>query len=111
MDFEEVHTDSQSSVSDQNEEQFSLSIFDVFNEIEITGDGNWMFGALFLGTFGDEEYHIMVRSMICDYIDAHRSRFKEFYNWRNFYLFERNEEAEVMGRNYWISGIQWTLRI
>ena len=40
LDFEEVHTDSQSSESDQNEEQFSLSIFDVFNEIEITGDGN-----------------------------------------------------------------------
>ena len=78
MDFEEVHTDSQWSESDQNEEQFSLSIFDVFNEIEITGDGNWMFGALSLGAFGDEEYHIMVRSMICDYIDAHRSRFKEF---------------------------------
>ena len=37
-----------------------------------------MFGALSLGAFGDEEYHIMVRSMICDYIDVHRSRFKEF---------------------------------
>ena len=44
----------------------------------ITGDGNWMFGALSLGAFGDEEYHIMVSPMICDYIDAHRSRFKEF---------------------------------
>ena len=37
-----------------------------------------MFGALSLGAFGDKEYHIMVRSMICDYIDAHRSRCKEF---------------------------------
>ena len=61
-----------------NAEHFSLSIFDVFNGIEITGDGNWMFGALSLGAFGDEEYHIMVREMVSEYIDAHRSRFKEF---------------------------------
>ena len=53
-------------------------MFDVFNEIEITGCGNWMFGTLSLGAFGDEEYHIMVRPMICYYIDAHRFRFKDF---------------------------------
>ena len=53
MDFEGVHTDSQWSESDENEEQFSLSIFDVFNEIEITGNINWMFGALSLGAFGE----------------------------------------------------------
>ena len=63
MDFEEVNTDSQWSESDENEELFSLSIFDVFNEIEITGDGNWMFGARSLGAFGDEENHLMVRPM------------------------------------------------
>ena len=78
MDFQEVHTDSQRSESNEDEELFSLSIFDVFNEIEITGDCNWMFGALSLGAFGDEEYHIMVRSIKFDYIDAHRSRFIEF---------------------------------
>ena len=73
-----MHTDSKWSESDENEEQFSLYIFDVFNEIEITGDGNWMFGALSLGAFGDEECHIMVRPMIFAYYDAHRSIFKEF---------------------------------
>ena len=73
-----MHTDSQSSESDQNEEPFGLSIFDIFNEIEITGDGNWMFEALSLGAFGDDEYHIVVRPMICDYVDAHRSIIKEF---------------------------------
>ena len=56
-------------------EQFSLSIFDVFNEIETTGNGNWMFGALSLGALGDLKYHIMVRSIICYYIDAHHSKF------------------------------------
>ena len=51
--FEEVHTDSRWSESDENEEQFSLYIFDIYNEIEITGDGNWMLRALSLGAFGD----------------------------------------------------------
>ena len=37
-----------------------------------------MFGAQSLGVFGDEKYHIMVKSIICDFIDAHRSRFKKF---------------------------------
>ena len=35
---------------------------------KITGDGNWTFGALSLGAFGDGKYHIMARPMICDYI-------------------------------------------
>ena len=78
LNFEEVNTDSQWSESDQNEELFSFYIFDVFNEIEITGDGNWMFGALSLGAFGNEKYHLMVRPIICDYIDAHRSIFNDF---------------------------------
>ena len=40
LKFEEVHTDSQWSKSNENGEQFSLSIFDIFNEFEITRDDN-----------------------------------------------------------------------
>ena len=47
-----------------------MCIFDVFNENEITRDANWIFGALSLGSFEDEKYHIMVKSTICDYFDA-----------------------------------------
>ena len=51
---------------------------------KITGNGNWMFGALSLGAFGDEKYHIITRPIICDYIDTHRSGFKEFITGRIF---------------------------
>ena len=37
-----------------------------------------MFRILSLGAFGDEKYHLIFRSIICDYIDAHHSRFKKF---------------------------------
>ena len=104
-----MHTGSQWSESD--EDQFSLSIFGVFNEIEITGDNNWMHGTLSLGAFGDENYHIMVRSVVCDYIHAHRSRSKEFITERYCDLSEGNEEAQVMGSKYRTDGIQWTLWI
>ena len=70
-----------------------------------------MHGTLSLGAFGDEKYHIIVRSAACDYIHAHRSRSKEFITERYCDLSEGNEEAQVMGSKYQISGFQWTLRI
>ena len=48
----------------------------------------------------------MVRLMICEYIDAYRSKFKEFITGRISSLLREFEEAEVMGRKYRISGIQ-----
>ena len=49
-----------------------------FNEIEITGDNNWIFGAISFWALGDLKNSIMVKPIICGYNDAHRFRFKEF---------------------------------
>ena len=78
VEFEEIYTESEFSQSDEDEESYITSILDVFKEIEIRGDGNWLFRALSLGAFGDQEYHLTVREMEWDYIDTNRNRFKEF---------------------------------
>ena len=78
VEFEEIHTESECSQSDEDEESCNISILDVFKEIEIRGDGNWLFRALSLGAFGYQEYHLTVREMVWDYIDANFNRFKEF---------------------------------
>ena len=46
VQFEEIHTESECSQSDEDEESYNTSILDVFKEIEIRGDGNWLFWAL-----------------------------------------------------------------
>ena len=61
VQFEEIHTESECSQLNEDEESYNTSILDVFKEIEIRGDGNWLFGALSLGAFGDQEYHLTVR--------------------------------------------------
>ena len=78
VESEEIHTESECSQSDEDEESYNTSILDVFKEIEIRGDDNWLFRALSLGAFGDQEYHLIVREMVWDYIDTNRNRFKEF---------------------------------
>ena len=78
VQFEEIHTESECSQSDEDEESYNTSILDVFKEIEIRGDGHWLFRALSLGAFGDQEYHLTVREMVWDNIDTNRNRFKEF---------------------------------
>ena len=77
VEFEEIHTESECSQSDEDEESYSTSILDVFKEIEIWGDGNWLFRALSFWAFWDQEYHLSVREMVWDYIDTNRNRIKE----------------------------------
>ena len=78
VEFEEIHTESECSQSDKDGESYNTSILDVFKEIEIRGGGNWLFRALSLGAFVDQEYQLTVREMVWDYIDTNRNRFKEF---------------------------------
>ena len=40
VEFEVIHTESECSQSDEDEESYNTSILDVFKEIEIRGDGN-----------------------------------------------------------------------
>ena len=78
VEFEEIHTESECSQSDEDEENYNTSILDVFKEIEIREYGNWLFRALSLGAFGDQEYHLTVSEMVWHYIDTNRNKFKEF---------------------------------
>ena len=78
VQFEEIHTESECSQSDEDEESYNTSILDVFKEIEIRGEGNWLFRALSLREFGDQLYHLTVREMVWYYIDTNRNRLKEF---------------------------------
>ena len=64
VEFEEIHTESECSQSDEVEESYNTSILDVSKEIEISGDGNWLFRILSLGVFGDQEYHMTFREMV-----------------------------------------------
>ena len=41
MEVSEVYSDSQFSEEDEENLEFSTSIFDIFDEVRIKGDGNW----------------------------------------------------------------------
>ena len=40
VEFEEIHTESECSQSDEDEESYNTSILDIFKKIEIRGDSN-----------------------------------------------------------------------
>ena len=40
VEFEEIHTESECSQSDEDKESYNTSILDVFKEKEIRGEGN-----------------------------------------------------------------------
>ena len=98
VEFEEIHTESECSQSD--EESNNISILDVFKEIEIRGDGNWLFRALSLGAFEDQEYHLTVRKMVWDYIDTNRNRFKEFIDQEMDSYFVNMRKSRTWGGHF-----------
>ena len=51
---EEIYTESEWFEEEEEELKFNLSIFDLFEEVPILGDGSCMFRALALGKFGCE---------------------------------------------------------
>ena len=61
------------------------------------GDSSLMFGALSLGAFGDEKYHIMVGPMICNYIDAH-------FLSKEFIIVEISTYLKEMSESKWWRG-------
>ena len=78
MEVSEVYTDSQCSEEDEENCVLSTSIFDIFDEVKIKGDGNWLFRSLSLGAFGSEDSHDIARELVCEYLQIHRNRFAEF---------------------------------
>ena len=57
---------------------FSTSLMDIFKLIRVEGDGNCLFIALWMSTFGDNSMHLMIRQHVCDYIIQHSAKFKDF---------------------------------
>ena len=75
---EEIYTESERSEEEEEELKFNLSIFDLFEEVPIRGDGNCMFRALALGGFGCENSYPLIREMIWDFIHTNSERFIPF---------------------------------
>ena len=61
---EEIYTESEWSEEEEEELKFNLSIFDLFEEVSIRGDGNCMFRALALGGFVCENSYPLIREII-----------------------------------------------
>ena len=72
---EKIYTESEWSEEEEEEHKFNLSIFDLFEEVPIRGDGNYMFRALVLGGFGCENSYPLIREMICGFIHTNSERF------------------------------------
>ena len=52
-----VCTDSQSSEENEENLELSRSIFEIFDEVRIQRNGNWLFRSFYLGAFGSEDSH------------------------------------------------------
>ena len=75
---EEIYTESEWSEEEEEELKFNLSIFNLFEEVPIRGDGNCMFCALALEGFGCENSYLLIREMIWDFIHTNSERFIPF---------------------------------
>ena len=75
---EEIYTEYEWSEVEEEELKFNLSMFDLFKEVPIRGDGNYMFRALALGGFGCEFSYPLIREMIWDFIHTNSERFIPF---------------------------------
>ena len=91
---EEIYTESEWSEEEEEELKFNLSIFDLFEEVPILGDGNCMFRAL--GGFGCENSYPLIREMIWDFIHTNSERFIPFITDGDLDNYLKNKR-----KNYW----------
>ena len=78
VQFEEIHTEP-SFHNQMKMKRVTTPPFLMYSrKLKLEETVNWLFRALSLGAFGDQEYHLIVREMLWDYIDTNRNRFKEF---------------------------------
>ena len=78
MDFEQVYTDSECFQTDEDKMEFNNSIFNIYNEVIIHKDGNCLMKTWAIGDYEDEDYHLIIREILWDYILVNSSRFEEF---------------------------------
>ena len=73
-----ILSESQCSSDLSYKQGFSTSLLDIYTLFKVSGDGNWLFRALFKVLYGTKEYHVQIRTNIWDYIITHKARFSEF---------------------------------
>ena len=93
---EEIYTESEWSEEEEEELKFNLSIFDLFEEVSIRGDGNCMFRALALGGFVCENSYPLIREIIWDFIHTNSERFIPFITDGDLDNYLKNKR-----KNYW----------
>ena len=93
---EKIYTESEWSEEEEKELKFSLSIFDLFEEVSIRRDGNRMFRALALGGFVCENSYPLIREIIWDFIHTHSERFIPFITGGDLDNYLKNKR-----KNYW----------
>ena len=90
---EEIYTESEWS---EEELKFNLSIFYLFEEVPIRGDGNCMFRALTFGGFDCENSYPLIREMIWDFIHTNSERYIPFITDGDLGNYLKNNR-----KNYW----------
>ena len=93
---EEIYTESEWFEEEEEELKFNLSIFDLFEEVSIRGDGNCMFRPLALGGFVCENSYPSIREMIWDFIHTNSERFIPFIANGDLDNYLKNKR-----KNYW----------
>ena len=93
---EKIYTEFEWSEEEEEELKFNLSIFGLFEEVPIRGDGNCMFRALALGGFGCENSYTLIRVMIWDFIHTNSERFIPFITDGDIDNYLKNKR-----KNYW----------
>ena len=78
VNFEELHTDSESSPNDNENLVSSLFLFDHYNEVNESGDGNWLFRALSRGITCTPIYHGSIRNTVLQHINDNIERYQDF---------------------------------
>ena len=56
----------------------NTSLYDLFDQIQISGDGNCFFRPILYGLLRDDSEYDDLRQGICDYMVQNRSDFEEF---------------------------------
>ena len=64
VNFEELHTDSESSQNDNENLASASLLFDHYNKFNESGDGNWLFRALSRGITCTPNYHGSIRNTV-----------------------------------------------
>ena len=78
-------------------QDFSTSLLDLYNLKRVRGDGNWLFRALCLATFGDDSVHLFVRQYVWDYLKQHLKNCT-IYGWWNDY---RSVYCKILMEGEW----------